>query len=134
MVKKINHIGVAVHNIEEALPFYQQQLGMLYEGSEVVAEQKVRVAFLSVGESRIELLEPTSDDSPVAKFLEKNGPGTHHIAYEVEDIQAELASLKEQGVRLIDEVPRTGAHQTQIAFLHPKASGGVLTEICQAKH
>lgn len=132
MTKKINHIGVAVKSIEAATPFYRDVLGMHCEGTEVVAEQKVKVAFFAVGESRIELLEPTADDSPVAKFLEKNGEGTHHVAYEVEDLVATLARLKDAGVRLIDETPRCGAHGTQIAFLHPKASGGVLTELCQA--
>lgn len=131
MTDKINHIGIAVHNIDESLAFYRDTLGMEFEGTEVVEEQKVKVAFLSVGESRIELLEPTSDDSPVAKFLEKNGEGTHHVAYEVADIEAVLSDLKAKGVRLIDETPRNGAHGTRIAFLHPKATGGVLTEICQ---
>ena len=131
MTKKINHIGVAVKSIDAATPFYRDVLGMVFEGTEVVAEQKVKVAFFSVGESRVELLEPTADDSPVAKFLEKNGEGTHHVAYEVDDLVATLARLKAAGVRLIDEVPRCGAHGTRIAFLHPKASGGVLTELCQ---
>jgi methylmalonyl-CoA/ethylmalonyl-CoA epimerase len=99
-----------------------------------VAEQKVRVAFLKIGESRIELLEPTAPDSPVARFLEKNGEGIHHLAYEVEDIEAALAELKQKEVRLIDEKPRPGAHGSLIAFLHPKATGGVLTEICQSAH
>ncbi|PKN11806.1 MAG: methylmalonyl-CoA epimerase [Deltaproteobacteria bacterium HGW-Deltaproteobacteria-4] len=131
MTKKINHIGVAVRSIDASTPFYRDVLGMTFEGTEVVAEQKVKVAFFAVGESRVELLEPTADDSPVAKFLEKNGEGTHHIAYEVDDLVATLAKLKAAGVRLIDEVPRCGAHGTRIAFLHPKASGGVLTELCQ---
>lgn len=131
MTKKINHIGVAVRSIDAATPFYRDVLGMTFEGTEVVAEQKVKVAFFAVGESRVELLEPTADDSPVAKFLEKNGEGTHHIAYEVDDLAATLEKLKAAGVRLIDEVPRCGAHGTRIAFLHPKASGGVLTELCQ---
>lgn len=131
MPKKISHIGIAVKNIEEATPFYRDILGMEFEGTEVVAEQKVKVAFFVVGESRIELLEPTSDDSPVAKFLEKNGPGVHHVAYEVDDLQQRLVDLKAEGIRLIDETPRMGAHQTHIAFMHPKASGGVLTELCQ---
>lgn len=132
MTNKINHIGVAVHSIDDSVPFYRDTLGMEFEGTEVVAEQKVKVAFLAVGESRIELLEPTAPDSPVAKFLEKNGEGTHHIAYEVDDVEAALSELKAQGVRLVDESPRNGAHGTRIAFLHPKASGGVLTELCQA--
>jgi methylmalonyl-CoA/ethylmalonyl-CoA epimerase len=134
MPKKISHIGIAVTSIEEAALFYRDVLGMEFEGTEVVAEQKVKVAFFVVGESRIELLEPTAADSPVAKFLEKNGPGVHHIAYEVADLEQRLAQLKSEGIRLIDESPRTGAHKTQIAFLHPKASGGVLTELCQAKN
>jgi methylmalonyl-CoA/ethylmalonyl-CoA epimerase len=131
MTKKINHIGVAVKSIDASAPFYRDVLGMVFEGTEVVAEQKVKVAFFSVGESRVELLEPIADDSPVAKFLEKNGEGTHHVAYEVDDLVATLEKLKAAGVRLIDEVPRCGAHGTKIAFLHPKASGGVLTELCQ---
>jgi len=131
MPKKISHIGIAVASIEEASPFYRDVLGMEFEGTEVVAEQKVKVAFFAVGESRIELLEPTADDSPVAKFLEKNGPGVHHVAYEVADLEQRLAALKAEGVRLIDESPRTGAHNTRIAFMHPRASGGVLTELCE---
>ncbi len=134
MPKKISHIGIAVESIAAALPFYREVLGLEYEGEEVVEEQKVKVAFLVIGESRIELLEPTAPDSPVAKFLEKNGPGIHHLAYQVEGLQGRLDALKGQGVRLIDETPRTGAHHTRIAFLHPKASGGVLTELCEPGH
>lgn len=132
MTNKINHIGIAVKSIEAAAPLYRDVLGMHFEGTEVVAEQKVKVAFFVVGESRIELLEPTADDSPVARFIEKNGEGIHHLAYEVDDVVATLATLKTQGVRLVDEVPRCGAHGTRIAFLHPKATGGVLTELCQS--
>lgn len=132
LAKKLNHIGIAVQSIERSLPFYRDLLGMAFEGTEEVAEQKVRVAFLTVGESRIELLEPTADDSPVAKFLEKNGEGIHHLAYEVEDLASILKDLRAKSVRLIDEVPRRGAHGTLIAFLHPKGSGGVLTELCQS--
>lgn len=132
MTRKINHIGIAVKNIEKSTALYRDVLGMTMEGTEEVAEQKVRVAFFAVGDSRIELLEPTSPDSPVAKFIEKNGEGIHHLAYEVDDLAAVLADLKTQGVRLIDEAPRCGAHGTRIAFLHPKATGGVLTELCQA--
>ncbi|GAM11734.1 methylmalonyl-CoA epimerase [Geobacter sp. OR-1] len=131
MLSKINHIGVAVSSIDEALPFYRDQLGMVFKGREEVAEQKVTVAMLQVGESKIELLEPTSPESPIARFLEKNGPGVHHVAYEVDDIEAAIARLKEQGVRMIDETPRNGAHGTRIAFVHPKSSIGVLTELCQ---
>ena len=129
--KKISHIGIAVRNLEDAIPFYRDSLGMEFEGTEVVAEQKVKVAFLAVGESRIELLEPTAEDSPVAKFIEKNGAGIHHIAYEVDDLQASLDRLRQEGIRLIDEKPRGGAHGAEIAFLHPKATRGVLTELCQ---
>jgi len=134
VLKKISHIGIAVKSLEVSIPFYRDVLGMPFEGTEVVAEQKVKVAFLGVGESRIELLEATDPESPVAKFIEKNGEGVHHVAYEVADLSAALATLKAQGVRLIDETPRGGAHGTQIAFLHPKASGGVLTELCQPGH
>jgi methylmalonyl-CoA/ethylmalonyl-CoA epimerase len=130
MLTKINHIGIAVNSIEEALPFYRDSLGMSFKGSEEVPSQKVKVAFLSIGESKIELLEPTSPDSPVAKFLEKNGPGVHHIAYTVPDIEAAIAKLVASGTRMIDSVPRDGAHGARIAFIHPKSSGGVLTEIC----
>lgn len=131
---KINHIGIAVQSIDATLPFYRDQLGMAYLGSEEVPEQKVRVAMLSIGESKIELLEPTSADSPVAKFLEKSGQGIHHIAYEVADIEAAIAKMISEGARMIDEKPRFGAHGTLIAFVHPKSSQGVLTELCQQGH
>ncbi|MBE0597220.1 MAG: methylmalonyl-CoA epimerase [Desulfuromonadales bacterium] len=132
MTNKLNHIGIAVRSLEASLPFYRDVLGMAFEGTEEVAEQKVRVAFLAIGESRVELLEATGPDSAVAKFIEKNGEGVHHLAYEVDDLGAALATLQRQGVRLVDETPRRGAHGTLIAFLHPKATGGVLTELCQA--
>ena len=132
MLTKINHIGIAVSSIEEALPFYRDSLGMTFSGTEEVPSQLVKVAFLSVGESKIELLEPTSPESPVAKFLEKNGPGVHHLAYGVDDIEAAIAKLSTQGTRMIDAVPRNGAHGARIAFIHPKSSGGVLTELCEA--
>ena len=134
MLKKINHIGIAVPSIEASLPFYRDNLRMALQGLEEVAEQKVRVAMLEIGESKIELLEPTSPDSPIAKFLEKNGAGIHHLAYEVEDIGAAIAALKADGARMIDETPRDGAHGTRIAFIHPKSSNGVLTELCQCAH
>ena len=132
MLTKINHIGVAVNSIAEALPFYRDALGMTLGGTEEVPSQLVKVAFLFVGESKIELLEPTSPESPVAKFLEKNGPGTHHVAYEVADIEKAIAALLAKGNRMIDQAPRPGAHGARIAFVHPKSSGGVLTELCQA--
>jgi methylmalonyl-CoA/ethylmalonyl-CoA epimerase len=131
MLSKINHIGIAVSSIQEALPFYRDTLGMTLSGTEEVASQLVKVAFLVIGESKIELLEPTSPESPVAKFLEKNGPGVHHVAYGVADIEKAIAALTKAGTRMIDQVPRTGAHGARIAFIHPKSSGGVLTELCQ---
>ena len=134
MLTKIDHIGIAVKSLDEALPFYRDNLGMSFAGIEEVVEQKVRVAMLVIGESKIELLEPTSADSPLARFLEKNGPGIHHLAYEVEDIEAAIARLMSEGARMIDEKPRSGAHGTRIAFVHPKSSLGVLTELCQCGH
>ena len=134
MLTKINHIGIAVNSLDEALPFYRDKLGMAFHGIEEVAEQKVRVAMLQIGESKIELLEPTDPESPIARFIEKSGPGIHHLAYEVEDIDAAIAKLEQEGVRMIDRVPRNGAHGTAIAFVHPKGSGGVLTELCQYGH
>jgi methylmalonyl-CoA/ethylmalonyl-CoA epimerase len=134
MLTKINHIGIAVKSLDEALPFYRDNLGMALAGIEEVTGQKVRVAMLQVGESMIELLEPTSEESPVAKFIEKNGPGIHHIAYEVADIDTAITTLLADGARMIDEKPRHGAHGTRIAFIHPKSSNGVLTELCQAGH
>ncbi len=134
MLTKINHIGVAVSSLDESLPFYRDRLGMAFMGVEEVAEQKVRVAMLEIGESKIELLEPTAGDSPVARFLEKNGPGIHHLAYEVEDVEAAIAKMLADGARMIDETPRNGAHGTRIAFIHPKSSGNILTELCQVAH
>ncbi len=131
MPSKINHIGIAVPDIEKAAEFYTKHLGLELGGVEEVPDQKVKVAFLPVGEVRIELVQPTSPESPVAKFLEKNGPGFHHIAYQVDDVAAEVERLKAQGVRMVDQTPRSGAHNTRIAFVHPKASGGVLTELVQ---
>lgn len=134
MLKKISHIGIAVNSLNEAIPFYQHGLGMAFVGVEEVAEQKVKVAFLQIGESKIELLEPTSPDSPVAAFLQKNGPGIHHVAYEVDDIELAISKLEQEGMRMIDKTPRSGAHGARIAFIHPKTSGGVLTELCQSGH
>ncbi len=134
MLSKINHIGIAVQSIEVALPFYRDQLGMEFLGSEEVAGQMGKVAMLGIGESKIELLEPTSPDSPVAKFMEKSGQGIHHIAYEVADLEAAIAKMIAEGARMIDEKPRQGAHGTLIAFVHPKSSYGVLTELCQTNH
>ncbi|RII31020.1 MAG: methylmalonyl-CoA epimerase [Geobacter sp.] len=134
MLHKINHIGIAVQSLDATIPFYRDSLGMLLMGVEEVAEQKVRVAMLEVGGSKIELLEPIGEDSPIAKFLEKNGPGIHHLAYEVGDIAAAITKLQAGGTRMIDEKPRSGAHGALIAFVHPKSSNGVLTELCQVDH
>jgi len=128
---RIDHLGIAVASLEEAGRFYRDVLGLAPDGIEEVPDQKVRVAFFQVGEVRIELIEPTAADSPIAKFLEKKGPGLHHIAYRVADLSATLAVLKAAGIQLIDESPRSGAHGMKIAFAHPKSTGGVLTEFCQ---
>jgi methylmalonyl-CoA/ethylmalonyl-CoA epimerase len=128
---KINHLGIASKNIDEALKFWSDSLGLENVHTEIVEDQKVKVAMLPVGESRIELLEPTSDDSPISKFLEKRGGGIHHIAIEVEDIEAELQNLKNKGLRLIDERPRFGAGDCLVAFIHPSSTGGVLLELVQ---
>ncbi len=132
MVEKIEHIGIAVESIEELIPYYRDGLGLEYGGEEVVEGQKVRVAFFRIGESSIELLEPTSDDSPIAKFLAKRGPGIHHIAVRVDDIEQALKQHEAKGAQLIDREPRLGAHNMRIAFVHPKSTGGVLVELCQA--
>lgn len=132
MIKKIDHIGVAVKSIDDAVPYYENALGLKCEGVEEVADQKVKTAFFSVGGVHIELLEPTSPDSPIAKFLEKNPHGgVHHVAFNSDDIVADLAHAKAAGVGLINEEPKIGAHAKKIAFLHPKFTKGVLTEFCQ---
>jgi methylmalonyl-CoA/ethylmalonyl-CoA epimerase len=128
---KINHLGIATRGIEEALKFWENALGLESVHTEVVEDQKVRVAMLPLGESRIELLEPTSEDSPISKFLEKRGGGIHHIAVEVEDIEAALLKLKSEGARLIDEQPRIGAEGCLVAFVHPSSASGVLLELVQ---
>jgi methylmalonyl-CoA/ethylmalonyl-CoA epimerase len=128
---KIEHIGIATRALDEALLFWRDALGLEVSETEEVAEQKVRVAMLPVGESRVELLEPTSDDSPVAKFIAKRGAGIHHIAVRVRDIRESLRRLKEQGVRLIDETPRTGAGGCLVAFVHPSSANGVLLELVE---
>jgi methylmalonyl-CoA epimerase len=128
---KINHLGIATKGIDEALKFWSEALGLENIHTEIVEDQKVRVAMLPIGESRVELLEPTSDDSPISKFLEKRGGGIHHIAVEVENIEASLAQLKGKGMRLIDEAPRLGAEGCLVAFVHPSSTGGVLLELVQ---
>ncbi|HWI50973.1 MAG TPA: methylmalonyl-CoA epimerase [Symbiobacteriaceae bacterium] len=135
MMKKINHLGIAVKDLDAQIAIYRDQLGMQFEGTEEVPSQLVKVAFFAVGESRVELLMPTSPESPIAKFLETNREGLHHVAYEVEDIRAAMADCKARGLRLLSEEPKPGAHHTLVCFLHPKSTGGVLTELVEpAKH
>ncbi|MCA9072559.1 MAG: methylmalonyl-CoA epimerase [Planctomycetaceae bacterium] len=130
-VKSLNHVGIDVRSIDAQRAFYEETLGMEFEGIEDVPSQKVRVAFLRVHDVRLELLEPTDESSSVHKFLEKRGEGLHHLAFTVDDITQRIEELKTSGLRMIDETPRPGAHSMQIAFLHPKSSGGVLTELCE---
>jgi len=128
---KIDHIGIATRGIDETARFWREVLNLEITETEEVAAQKVRVAMLAIGESRIELLEATSDDSPISKFLEKRGPGIHHIAVRVDDIRGALATLKRNRARLIDEEPRVGARGCLVAFVHPSSTGGVLLELVQ---
>jgi len=127
----IDHIGIAVSSIAESLPFWESALGVKCTGTETVEDQKVTTAFLPIKDSEIELLEATSPESPIAKFIEKKGEGIHHLAIRVDDLEKALAELKDKGVRLIDEQPRRGAGGAMIAFLHPKATGGILLELSQ---
>ena len=130
-ILKIDHLGVAVNSIEEAGEFWQHVLGLPLEGRETVESQQVTTGFLPVGESEIELLESTTEAGPIAKHIEKRGEGIQHVAFRVENIESALEELKTAGVRLIDETPRIGAGGARIAFLHPKATGGVLVELCE---
>ena len=127
----IDHIGIAVNSIEKSLEFWETTLGIKCTGTETVADQKVKTAFLPIKESEIELLEATDPESPIAKFIEKKGEGIHHIAIRVDNLEGALAELKEKGVKLIDETPRRGAGGAMIAFIHPKATGGILLEMSQ---
>lgn len=131
MFKKIDHLGIAVDDLAAAVELYRDILGLEYAGEETVAEQKVRTAFFPLGESSVELLEATDPDSPIAKFIEKRGPGIHHIALRVDDVAKAIEVLQAKGVRMIDTVPRKGAHGAKIAFIHPKSTPGILVEICQ---
>lgn len=133
MIRRIQHIGVAVRDLDEAVPFYRDVLGLEFLGIEEVAEQRIRAAIFRVGESTIEVIQSTSPDGPVGKFIERNGEGIHHLCFQVEDAGAALAQAKEKGVRLIDETPRDGVHGMRIGFLHPKSTFGVLTEFAQEK-
>jgi len=133
-IRGLDHLGIAVASIAAARSLYETTLGARFEGEEVVAEQKVRVAFFRLGDGakavRLELLEPLDDESPIAKFLAKRGPGLHHVAYAVDDLPAALEAAAGAGLRLIDKQPRFGAHGAAIAFLHPQTTGGLLTELC----
>ncbi len=130
-INKIEHIGIAVKSIEESLKYYEGVLGLKCYAIEEVTEQRVKTAFLKVGDIKLELLEATSENSPIAKFIEKRGEGVQHIAFAVAGIENNLTEAKEKGIRLIDEKPRKGAEGLDIAFLHPKSTGGVLTEFCE---
>ena len=130
MPKKISHIGIAVKNLDDAIQFYKK-LGLEVEGIEVIESQKVKVAFIPVCNVRLELLEPTSEDSTVAKFLVKKGEGIHHLALGTKNLEKRLQEIEKKGIKLIDKTPRKGAHDTNIAFLHPTSSHGVLLELCE---
>lgn len=130
MIQKIDHLGIAVKSLNDSVPFYEKALGLKCERIEEVASQKVRTAFFSVGECHLELLEPTDPESPVAKFIEKNGEGIQHVAFATNDVMAQLAQAAGAGCRLIHEKPFSGAGGKLVAFLHPKSTHGVLTEFC----
>lgn len=132
-VMKVDHIGIAVKNLDETLKFYTDILGLQLQGTEVVEEQKVRVAFLPVGDTEVELLESTTDDGPIAKFIEKNGEGVQHIAFKVDDIEAAIEEMKAKGMMMIDDKPRYGAGGARIAFMHPKSTHRVLVELSERK-
>ena len=127
----IEHIGIAVKSLDEAVPFYEKVLGLKCYGIEEVADQKVKTAFFHIGQTKIELLESTDPEGPIGKFLEKRGQGIHHIAFAVKDLEAQLKAVEENGVQLIDRAPRKGAEGLNIAFLHPRSTFGVLTEFCE---
>jgi methylmalonyl-CoA/ethylmalonyl-CoA epimerase len=133
-VKAVNHIGIAVRSIDAQRPFYEGTLGAVFETVEEVLDQKVRVGFFRIGDVRLELLEPTDPSSTIASFLDKRGEGLHHVAFTVADIDVRIQELKQLGLRMIDEVPRPGAHHMRIAFVHPKSTFGVLTELCEPVH
>jgi methylmalonyl-CoA/ethylmalonyl-CoA epimerase len=132
-MKRIEHLGIAVKSLEESIPMYEALLNTTCYKREGVASEGVMTAFFQIGESKIELLEATNEDSPIAKFLAKNGQGFHHVAFEVENIEAEITRLQHAGFQLIHEVAKDGADNKRIAFLHPKSTGSLLVEICQEK-
>ena len=132
-ISHIEHIGIAVKNIEESIKFYENVLGLKCYGIEEIKDQKVKTAFFKLGETKIELLETTEPDGPIGKFIEKKGEGIHHIALEVDNIEQSLREAELKGIRLIDNKPRPGAENFDIAFLHPKSTGGILIELCEKK-
>jgi methylmalonyl-CoA epimerase len=131
MIKKINHIAIAVNNLEEAAHFYQHILGLSLSGVEIVEAQKARVGFFKIGESNIELVQPSAPDSPLTKFLETKGQGIHHICLEVDDIEKEIKAYLDKGAKMVDQSPRPGAHNTRVAFVHPKSANNVLIELVE---
>lgn len=130
----IEHIGIAVKDLDESISYYENVLGLKCYSIEEVKDQKVKTAFFKIGETKIELLESTDPEGPIGKFIEKKGEGVHHLAFAVNDIESSLKEVEEKGVRLIDQKPRKGAEGLAIAFLHPKSTGGVLTELCEDKN
>jgi methylmalonyl-CoA/ethylmalonyl-CoA epimerase len=131
MITQINHIGIAVSSLDAQIAWYRDVLKLEFKGTQEIPDQKVRVAIFQVAGVKIELLEPTAPDSPIAKFIAKKGAGMHHLALQTDDILSEISRLKEHGQEMIDDSPRNGAHQSMIAFIHPKSSGKILTELCQ---
>jgi len=132
-INSIEHIGIAVENLEDSIKYYEKVLGLKCYAIEEVKDQRVKTAFFKVGETKIELLQSTDPEGPISKFIEKKGPGVHHIAFAVDDVQQALNDAEENGIKLIDKQARKGAENLQIGFLHPKSTGGVLTEFCGNK-
>jgi len=133
VIKKVDHIGIAVRSLDEALPFYTETLRLPLLGIEEVASEMVKIAFLQAGETKLELLEPINEDSPIAKHIEKRGEGIHHIALGVDSIQERINEIKEKGIRMIQDIPKEGAGGALVAFMHPKSTGSVLYELCEKK-
>lgn len=133
MIKKVDHIGIAVQSLEESLPFYTEVLGLELKGIEEVESEQVKVAFIQIGETKLELLEPTSAESAIAKYIEKRGEGIHHVALGVDSIEARIAEIKEKGIKMINDEAKVGAGGALVAFMHPKSTGRVLVELCEKK-
>jgi methylmalonyl-CoA/ethylmalonyl-CoA epimerase len=133
MITQIHHIGIAVKSLQENIPFYRDVLKLEFLGTEQVPEQKVQVAMFRTGEVNIELLEPIAPDSPVAQFIDKRGEGIHHIAYQTDDLEKTIEFMADKGIEMIDKIPRSGAHDTKIAFIHPRSSKKILSELCEIK-